>query len=159
MKKSVVYLAGLISTDFPQSISWRLVANEALHEHATVLSPMRGKDELFRTSQDGGLTDPKLMPNDIVLRDYNDIQAADIVLANLDVFESPRPMIGSIAELSWAWERRIPIIAVASPNNTLMRNHPFIRAMVTRYFDDLDSAVNHVLSYYLSSPVQARWIN
>jgi nucleoside 2-deoxyribosyltransferase len=157
--KKVCYLAGLISTDFPQSISWRLAAESALHEHATVLSPMRGKDDLFCTSQDGGLTDPSLTAGDIVLRDYNDIQTADIVLVNLDDFGSPRAPMGTLCELAWAWERRIPIIAVASPDNTLMRNHPFLKAMVTRYFEDLDSAVAHVLSYYLAVPVTKRWVN
>lgn len=159
MKKSV-YLAGLISTLHPESLQWRLIAEAALEEHATVLSPMRGKSDLYLKSKDGGVTDPDLTHGDIILRDYNDIQQVDVVLVHLDNFGSTRPTIGTIAEIAWAWERRIPIIAVASPNNTLMRGHPFIKAMVTRYFEDLDSSVDHVLAYYLSKPVrQKEWVN
>jgi nucleoside 2-deoxyribosyltransferase len=143
-----IYLAGLISTDFPESLTWRTVAEFVLSEHVTVLSPMRGKANLASKSTNGGLTDPDLTPGDIILRDYNDIRSADIVLVNLETFGSPRPILGTCFELGWAYERRIPVIAVAAEDNSLMREHPFMRAVVTHYFQTLDEALSHVLTYY-----------
>jgi nucleoside 2-deoxyribosyltransferase len=159
-KQKIIYLAGLISTAYPETHTWRLIAQDALQEHATVLSPLRGKSDLFEKSKDGGITDPNLSSGDVILRDYGDIQQADIMLVNLESYGSTRPMVGTIAELAWAWERRIPIVAIASSSNKLMRTHPFIVSMVTRFFDNLDDGIDHVLVYYLSAPVREKvWVN
>lgn len=144
-----VYLAGLISTSRPDSLYWRLEAEQQLKDWCTILSPMRGKHELVKTSKDGGITDPALTPKDIILRDYNDVQESDVILAHLDDFGNERPLLGTIYELGWAWQLRKPVVAIASPDNGLMRTHPFVRDTVAHYCENLNDAVNILRRHFL----------
>lgn len=144
-----VYLAGLISTEKPESLRWRLEAEELLKDRCKILSPMRGKENLVKTSKDGGITDPALTPKDIILRDYADVQAADVILVHLDSFGSERPLLGTIYELGWAWMLRKPVVAIASADNKLMRSHPFVVDTVAHYTETLDEAVNILRRHYI----------
>jgi nucleoside 2-deoxyribosyltransferase len=143
-----VYLAGLISTEFPESLYWRERVEPELSQYFSVLSPMRGKKDLQKTSKDGGLNDPSLDSKDIILRDYSDVKATDIVFAHLDLFGSPRPLTGTVAELAWTWQMQKPVIAIASKTNSLMRNHPFIKEMVAHYFETEGEAVKFLVTRY-----------
>ena len=149
MKLPTVYLAGLISTTAPYSLSWRQEAEASLVDVATVLSPVRGKGNLFTESTDGGVTSNVLTSSDVILRDYQDIRKSDVILVHLELFGSDRPMMGTLFELAWAWEHRTPVVAIASPTNTLMRTHPFIVQAVSHYCADLDSALDILLMHYL----------
>lgn len=144
-----IYLAGLISTDYPESLRWRERVEPVLSTCFYVLSPMRGKKDLEQTSKDGGLNDPNFNSKDIILRDYSDVRAADLVLVHLDTFGSLRPLIGTVAELAWTWQMQKPVIAIASPDNNLMRNHPFIKEMIAHYLESEKGAVNFLISRYL----------
>lgn len=138
MKRGTVYLAGLISTEFLASLEWRKLVTPVLREQGfDVLDPLRGKEDLSYASMDGGLNHKDLTPSDIVLRDYNDVKNSDIILMNLNTFGSTRPLLGTIAELAWAWYLRIPVVAVASSDDKLMRNHPFVKEFVAHYCVDL----------------------
>ena len=144
-----VYLAGLISTDFPDTFHWRERAHTLLHEHANVLSPLRGKENLFKDSKDGGVNSDHLTSDDVIIRDYWDVRKSDVVLCHLETFGSTRPMIGTPMELSWCWEHHIPVVAVCRPTNTLMRTHPFIVPSVSHYVEDVDDGIELLLSHYL----------
>ena len=106
-----IYLAGLIATDYPESLTWRDEAEDRLFNCAEVLSPMRGKKNLKDESGDGGITSVSLTSKDIILRDFNDVLAADLVLVNLNTFGSPRPLLGTIYEMAWVWQFRKRCIA------------------------------------------------
>ena len=144
-----VYLAGLISTHAPESLAWRLKAEEALSGAAEVLTPLRGKENLFKETNDGGVTSNVLTASDVILRDYRDIRRSDVILANLELFGSDRPLLGTIMELAWAWDYKIPVVAIARPVNILMRTHPFISSAVSHYVHDLDAAVDILVKHYL----------
>ncbi len=144
MERKTVYLAGLIDTDHPESLEWRKRAAEALSPYFNVLTPMRGKDDLFQTSKDGGITHAYLTSKDIILRDHNDVIASDIILANLDTFGSSRPLLGTIFELAWSWEGKKRVVAITSNSNYLMRNHPFVTETVAAYFSNLEDAVEYI---------------
>jgi nucleoside 2-deoxyribosyltransferase len=149
MNKGTVYLAGLISTEFPESLQWRIEVTPVLKEAGfQVLSPMRGKENLVHTSPNGGLTDARLTDKDIVFRDAADVEAADVMLAHLETFGSPRPLVGTIAELAWAWWTQIPVVAVTEGTNQLMYVHPFIREFVAHYFKSVDDAADFLIQHY-----------
>lgn len=144
-----VYLAGLISTDFKESLLWREHVEPAfLGSGMQVLSPMRGKKTLDVFSKDGGVTDPWLSAKDIIFRDYGDVSQADVILAHLETFGSPRPLIGTVCELAWAWQLKKPVVAIAAEDNYLMRKHPFIAECVAHYCDKLEEAVDFTVHYY-----------
>lgn len=149
MKKKTIYLAGLISTDFTESLLWRIDAAPILESSGfNVLSPMRGKEKLALLSKDGGITDPRLTPKDIMLRDYNDVVESDVILMHLDSFGSTRPLLGTIVELGWAWQLKKPIVAIAAEDNILMRTHPFVREAVAHYFPTVEEAVEFSVEHY-----------
>ena len=149
MNKKTIYLAGLISTEFTESLLWRIDVTPILQASGfNVLSPMRGKEKLALISKDGGVTDPRLTPKDIMLRDYNDVVQADVILMHLEDFGSPRPLLGTIVELGWAWQLKKPIVAIASENNKLMRSHPFVREAVAHYFTTVEEAVDFSVEHY-----------
>ena len=149
MGKPCIYLAGLISTEHPESLKWREQVAPVLSARATVLSPMRGKENLAKTSKDGGITDPALTSRDIIQRDYADVSAADVILVHLERFGSERPLTGTIMELAWAWEKHTPVVAVASSDNLLMRNHPFVKECVSHYCETTEDALAILWRHYL----------
>lgn len=144
-----IYLAGHISTEAPQTLSWRTEAHRLLRSHFHLLSPLRGKD-LTKDSGDGGLTCTKTTSRDILLRDYYDIKLSDILLVNLAIYESSRPLIGTIAELAWAWEQRKVVVGVIDlgKQGALMANHPFVSEFVTHYFPSLEPAAEFLKEYH-----------
>lgn len=141
MKK--IYLAGLIATDYPESLERREEAERRLI-HFDVLSPMRGKKNLKDESGDGGVTSVSMTAKDIILRDYNDVLAADIVLVNLNTFGCPRPLFGTIFEPAWVWQLRKRCVAICDGGNYLMHEHRFMRETISHYFDTLEAACRFI---------------
>lgn len=144
----IVYLAGLISTDHPESLAWRpdveflLKANWKLDS----LSPLRGKD--MTKSEDGGISTPDQGSKSIIIRDYNDIERADIMLVNLNTWGSTRPLVGTLMELAWAWQMKMPVVAVCDKGDVLMRQHPFINECVSHYCETMEEAIEFIGRYY-----------
>ncbi len=144
----IVYLAGLISTDRPQSLEWRDDAAFKLKAGWGIdsLSPLRGKD--MTTSKDGGLSAADHNSKSIILRDYNDIRQADVMLANFNMWGSTRPMVGTLMELAWAWEQKMPVVAVCDKSDRLMRDHPFINECVSHYCETIEEAIEFIGRYH-----------
>lgn len=141
-----IYLAGLISTDKPASLEWRELI-KAVKDKWEFLDPMRGKQNLVKTSKDGGITDPALTSKDIIYRDYADIRSADVFLVCLDDFGSNRPLVGTLFELAWAWEHKIPVVAFGA--TPLMENHPFVKEAVCHYCKTLAEATDILGRHYV----------
>lgn len=145
-----VYLAGLMSTDYPESFQWRWEIAPLLKKHNfNVVSPLFGKPNIFNDTKDGGITSSSSSSKSILLRDRRDVREADVVLVHLETFGSPRPLVGTIAELAWAYDQQTPVVAIAAPLNTLMRTHPFIKEFVAEYVADIHEAVAFLARYYV----------
>lgn len=142
-----VYLAGLISTERPESLEWRDRVTPLLEGQARVLDPMRGKKDLAKNSPNGGLTDVRLTSRDIVIRDYGDVVESNIILVNLNDFGSTRPLIGTLVELGWAWEHRKLVVAIGG--SQVMKSHPFIAEFVSHWFDTEEEAIGFILERVL----------
>jgi len=147
--KRIVYLAGFISTDYPGSIEWRERVTPVLEQAGfEVRNPLAGKGNLKCVTSDGGITTTVTSNKSIVLRDRRDVRESDLILAHLENFGSPRPLVGTIVELGWAWDDQTPVVAVAWQENDLMRKHPFISEFVSQYWETLDEAVDYIIRYY-----------
>jgi len=144
----IVYLAGLISTDHPQSLEWRGDASFKLGYtwKMKCLSPLRGKD--MTKSEDGGISTPDQGSKSIIIRDYNDIRRADVMLVNFNLWGSARPLVGTLMELAWAWEMKMPVVAACDKDDRLMRDHPFIKECVSHYCETMEEAIEFVGRYY-----------
>jgi nucleoside 2-deoxyribosyltransferase len=148
MKK--VYLAGLISTECLESLRWREEAAGILGavtlpgKPLEILTPMRGKQNLCASSKDGGITTETNTSKDIILRDYLDVQNADVVLMNLNLFGSKRPLVGTLYELAWCWANHKRVVAICGEDDYLMHNHPFIKESVAHYFSNVKDACMYI---------------
>jgi len=141
-----VYLAGLINTQVPASLTWRTRATGALRGHFHVLSPLRGKEDLEQVSADGGITCPGLTSKDIILRDFNDVCNADILLVCLDDFGGDRPLVGTLFELAWAWYFNKTVVAFG--DGALYR-HPFVQEAICHWFPTLPQACLFLLEQHV----------
>lgn len=149
MSKRIVYLAGLIATEFPESLEWRKRVQPQLEAAGfEVRTPLAGKKNLKAETTDGGITTTVTSNTSIVLRDYRDVCESDIILAHLEVFGCPRPSCGTYSELAWSWQLRKPVVAIAKEDNYLMRKHPFISSFVAQYWPDEQAAVDYIIRYY-----------
>jgi len=149
MKQRIVYLAGLISTEFPESLEWRKRLAPILEESGfEVRTPLFGKQNLKSDSPDGGITSGSATAKSICLRDRRDVRECDIMLTHLETFGSPRPLIGTIAELAWCWDQRTPVVAICAVDNYLMRKHPFVSEFISHYCETEDEAVDFLRRYY-----------
>ena len=99
-------------------------------------------------STDGGISTPDQNSKSIILRDYNDIVQADVMLANLDLWGSTRPLTGTLMELAWAWQMKMPVVAVCHKEDTFMRHHPFIQECVSHYCETVEEAIDFIGRYY-----------
>ena len=154
--KHTLYLLGLINTDIPETIAWRVRAAECLEDTFNVLDPLRGKHALCCTTVDSGITSSAASGKSILTRDYQDVMRSDVILANLQNYGSQRPMVGSMMEMAWAWENRTPVVAICGISSNvyshdyLMRNHPFVSQIVTEYWGDEMSAFEFLRRYHAS---------
>ena len=144
-----IYLAGLISVDYPQSLEWRERVQPTLEGWGfEVISPMRGIKNLKNETIDGGITSSAITSKSIVLRDRRDVLESDVILMHLENFGSPRPLIGTMCEAAWAYDQRTPVVAIARADNYLMRNHPFLVEFISRYEEDEERALIFIKQYY-----------
>lgn len=114
-----------------------------------VWNPLSAHDDLPSQTADNGITSFDSTAADIILRDYRAVSKSDLLVVHLETWESKRALVGTICELAWAWERKIPIIGICEENNYMMHKHPFISSFITHYFTTVKAAMDHVrFAYY-----------
>ena len=130
-----IYLSGPIAgLTYVESTQWRYEVFEELADFAEILDPMRDvkppDDPGFTPDGVGfefGSIDPAMMTDrGIYTRDYNDTVNSTILFVNL--LGAKKASIGTVAEIAWANEKRIPVIVIMEPAGN-PHDHPFIREM------------------------------
>lgn len=109
----IAYLGGPITgVSFDSCVDWREDIAKMFPEEIQGLSPMRGKDYLEGLGKIESSYENSVLScsRGIMTRDYNDCTRADVVIINL--WGAKRISIGTVMEMAWAWDRRIPIIAI-----------------------------------------------
>lgn len=76
--------------------------------------------------------------------DINKVRNADLCIVNFNDLSS----LGSMAELTIAYERRIPVIGLCE-NGELNKLHPWQKCMVNKMFTSRDDLTFYILKYYL----------
>lgn len=150
-----IYLAGPITgCTFEDCTNWReafqrLMASTDTRDKFDVskvqcLSPMRGKDylaeekEIFHDYPEHVLS----CQRGIMTRDFFDCTRADLVVANL--FGAPIVSIGTVMEIAWAFQAKIPVIAIMDRAGNL-HDHPMIREAIGFRVEDLRAAAHTAL--------------
>jgi nucleoside 2-deoxyribosyltransferase len=149
MKK--VYLAGPVTgLSFNSSEGWRdefkrLMKSSALLPHVGLFSPLRAKDYLRGESSIAAQYEGTTFSSQkgIMGRDHWDVVTSDALV--IDFSGSEQVSIGTVMEIAWAYERRIPVIAVVDKLHT----HPMVLEAVTFPVKDLTEALHTLEALFL----------
>lgn len=145
----LVYLAGPISgLTYDGAEDWRTTARQELASHQIkAVSPLRGKDYLrgipALTADCAGYGALNCMssPRRIMTRDRYDATRCDALLVNL--LGAERVSIGTVMEIAWADQCRIPII-VAMEESGNVHEHAMITEAIGFRVPTLAEAI-HVI--------------
>ena len=141
MEKFQIYLAGGMGKfgkeNFDKSNVWRTYCKEILEngKYVNVVNP----NDYFNF-----LEEPKYKSEREVMEfDLNKVRNSDLIIINFNDMYS----LGSMAELSIAYEKRIHVIGLDIEKQKL---HPWQIEMCNRIFNDIDEMLDYVKDYYLS---------
>lgn len=128
-----VYLAGYISGEkIDECTGWRNRVRHHYEDYKGQRYPIEWLDPLNSGEANSidkeGLTSD-LPANMIVHKDYMAVEHADLIIANLDTFGADRAMLGTTAEMAWAWQLHKPIIVIAHEDQ--YTKHPFVQTFAS----------------------------
>ena len=148
-----VYLAGsMTGSSTTTALGWRQYAYEKLTKYGLlVYSPTRGKNfdptKPIAIDSEKEIGGPENTTRAINMRDYLDTTKADLLLVFLDV-TTPLPSMGTVAEMAWAFDRRIPIVCCV-PEGSIYMRHPMVSEFITYRVDTIDEGIAIVTSVLL----------
>lgn len=139
-----IYLAGSIAgKTFNEANIWRNIVTELLSynfPNVKTINPLRGKETLQKKiSKFEYANHPITTQKGIVRRDFNDVSTSDCVLVNLLGSESAS--IGTIMEIAWAYQSRIPVVLVMEKEGN-PNDHLFVRECITFQTEDMEEAID-----------------
>jgi hypothetical protein len=140
-----VYLCGPISGRSEREIrEWRRRALDVLAPIAEVWDPASFPMDRNRPDESAPeREESRLQHGRVVLeRDRDAVRGAAIVVANFAGISEAS--VGAIGEIFWADAFHVPIVIVR--DRASLYNHSMLLAMAEGVFDDLDSALQHVVS-------------
>ena len=131
-----IYLAGT-GSDPEFAMSWRAKAEGLLYP-AETFNPFRG-----RTILPGNIWDHEAYTdNEIVLRDLEDIDTSDVVLAEMVRMDSAS-YIGTPMEIFYARQKQKPVVLWIPRKN---QQHFWLRYCSVKMFEDLSDACDYIRS-------------
>lgn len=117
------------------------------------LDPMRGltyvspgaRIDATKTTDDAVRSlDPSMLTDrGINVRDYNDTIRSDLIFINL--LAARKVSVGTVIEIAWAYERRIPTVVVMEPHGNI-HEHAMLRELISYRVDTLDRGITVALS-------------
>lgn len=136
-----IYLAGPITgCTFDECTDWRQDFIKRFKTHGVeCLSPMRGKEYLKQIGEIcGSYPDfgPLASSRGIMTRDHWDCTRCDLVLFNL--IGAKTVSIGTVMELAWAWDHRIPTVVAMEDGNC--HEHPMVSEAIGFRVPTLENA-------------------
>jgi nucleoside 2-deoxyribosyltransferase len=136
----LVYTAGHIrGLHYDLVTGWVRELGELLDDSIKIITPMRTKEFLKGTVITGTYEDD-LMANRwaVVMRDKYDVRRCDVLVANLDLLD--KVSIGTVCEITIAYELRKPVILIMSDLSTNKHNHPFLTQEAGWIVKDIEEA-------------------
>lgn len=146
MSARLVYLAGPVEI----KDTWReRAARELTQSGFTALNPLRGEDY----KQIGKHVISDIPDALIVSRDLNDLyrtmMSGGLCLMNLSTTAEGRRPIGTLFELQYCYDNRIPVVAVMGDKcDPAYRKHPWIKTMVGYEAQSVTDALKLISTYF-----------
>jgi nucleoside 2-deoxyribosyltransferase len=147
----IVYLVGVISED-PKSHEWRKEAKHLLKDKFEINDPTSSRFDRELLKEADGDADKmhKLVAEhqaEILLpKSFQSVQAADIILINLDLQAKDRPMVGSIMELAWAFLLHKTVIAIKG--DSYYSYHPMVQGCVHAWAKNVTEAAHIIREFF-----------
>lgn len=154
--KPRIYLAGPIGhLSFEDATAWRESAKKKLEAAGiAAYSPMRSKDFLnalpVMPSKPNVYDHPLATSKGVMARDHHDCISADALLVNFKGFT--KVSLGTAMELAWAYDRHIPVVVVAEPDNVNI-SHPMATEAVDFRVDTIEEAIELIKTIVLPEAV------
>jgi nucleoside 2-deoxyribosyltransferase len=150
MNQKKIYLAGPITgLNWNQTESWRDYFKAKLADsapHVIGFSPLREKGFLQNETCIADNYGDRLLSSQraIMSRDFFDCQTADAIVANLT--GAKKVSIGTVMEIAWGYQRRIPVIIIAEPGN--IHEHSMLREAANWWVEDMEDALTVVQTLF-----------
>lgn len=149
-----VYLAGPItSLNYSGATEWRDAFKDEVFKHnpkIRCVSPMRGKAYLQSCQNIPAMGTEKLgiMSGGpaVLTRDFADTTNSDIIVVNL--LGANKVSIGTMFEVAWAHAYHIPVVLVIEDDVKNIHSHSMLFAMCGYRVNNLNDALNVVLSFF-----------
>jgi hypothetical protein len=148
MMRPKVYLAGACEVED----SWRDRAARELDKLGyDPVNPLRGEKLRKRGTKGDVTTDiPDAL---LVSRDHYDLNhvllSGGLILMNLNTTPEGRQPLATLMELEWSWMHRVPVVAIIGRDTAPpIRNHPWIKHMVSYSATSLTAALVLIESYF-----------
>lgn len=161
-KKHYIYLAGNISDDI-RTYEWRIRFEEESKNRNLPIEIMNPCNNLFNTriapkkkgKNRGSLFDRAVSQKGkgvLPLKDFSMVKICTLIVANLALVYTEKPMIGTVFELAWADSLKIPVIAIVDETHTLGKlysQHPFIERCISTKVDDEIEAIDIIEDFFI----------
>jgi len=136
-RRGTVYLSGKISPGASSTYYRSKVTKTFRDAGFHTLDPMRGK---IKHGKWGDLN-----PSELVQRDLQDVKRATVVLSVI-MTDGRKQSFGTPCEIMFAHTQQVPVVLVT--DDKTLQNHPWVRYLCSRVFDNIDNAVNYIIDYY-----------
>jgi nucleoside 2-deoxyribosyltransferase len=93
----------------------------------------------------------KKIPAGVLKRkDRQQVRISSLVVVNLAIHDPNRPIVGTIYELAWADELRLPVIAIIDEqNHNLYATHPFIVDSISQQAKSIQDAIDIIENFFV----------
>jgi hypothetical protein len=160
-KEHVIYLAGQISDDFPETFEWRNRFKEEFKPPYDLSFPDKYKDLLivdpyeteYGKAQDKS-TYNKVGRQVFPALDYDSVKRSTIGVININHYDKSIPLLGTLYECGWYYTMPDKIkIGIFDPDlcdcisDFYQRNHPFIEQTMTLWVKDEIEAADIVKDF------------
>lgn len=152
-----VYLVGQISPKYPETYSWREKVIREFEiegiQQIDFINPCWNsfnkktlqKKEYAVTEEKRSFGIDLLVP-----KDRNFVRRSTIGMANMNIYDPDKPLLGSFFELAWYYDApEKSVIGFADDLNSYVCQHPFVQQAVTTWCRDREEACYLVKKYFV----------
>jgi len=155
-KRHFIYLAGNINED-NRTYEWRENFTKLLkgEPNVVIVNPCANKfNQGMKDATEDGLAftrEAKKRSQKILrAKDYQMVKMCSIIVVNLELYNSDKPMIGTVQELTWARDVfYIPVIAITGGVENIYTTHPWIDECCSAKVDTVEEAADMVKTFFL----------
>lgn len=158
--KEIIYLVGQISVDAPETYHWRQRVIEYFKNYPQfgLINPC---DNSFNTNIKNELGNGKDVYRTkifhtkgielLVPKDYSYVERSTMCIANLNQYDTNKPILGSFFELAWYYTMPSKVVVGVydgDPTTNIHTNHPFTRSAINVWVQNEIEAAELLRYYY-----------